>query len=331
MTGGHEATLPEVGTRFPPVSDLSTAVRTVVERCLAVQPDENVLVICDPTRTDIGEALLDAAITAGGDAVLLVLPPRPERGTEPPPSVAAAFAACDVFLAPCLPSLSHTKARNAATAAGARGATLPGVERDMLARLMSAEFDLMAQRSQTVADLLTGADEARFTCPNGSDFTFDLRGRSAIADAGDLTARAAFGNLPCGEGFISPAGGSGTLVATTVGHLGMADGLTTITAEDGRLTGASGAFGEQFVAHLDRFGPDGRHLAELGVGTNDQARLTGNLLEDEKILGTVHVAFGASAAIGGTVNVPVHEDCVVVDPTLTIGDTTVVDAGRFVL
>ena len=72
-------------------------------------------------------------------------------------------------------------------------------------------------------------------------------------------------------------------------------------------------------------------IAELGVGTNERAELTGNLLEDEKILGTVHVAFGASAAIGGTVNVPVHEDCVVVDPTLTIGGTTVVDAGRFVL
>jgi leucyl aminopeptidase (aminopeptidase T) len=313
------------------VSDLATAVRTVVERCLAVQPGENVFVVCDPTRVDIGQALQDAAIQAGGDAVLTVLPPRPERGTEPPPTVAAAFAACDVYLAPCLPSLSHTKARNAATQNGARGATLPGVERDMFARLMSASFDEMAARSQRVADLLTGADEARFTCPAGSDFTFDLRGRAAIADAGDLTAPAAFGNLPCGEGFIAPVGGSGTLVATTVGHLGRATDKVTLTAADGRLVDATGALGVAFLEHLDRYGPDARHLAELGVGTNDRAQLTGNLLEDEKILGTVHVAFGASAAIGGTVNVPVHEDCVVVEPTLTIGGTTVVDAGRFVL
>jgi leucyl aminopeptidase (aminopeptidase T) len=314
------------------VSDLELAVRTVVERCLAVRPDENVLVVCDPDRVDIGRALQQAAIDAGGDAVLTILPPRPERGTEPPPPVAAAFAACDVYLAPCLPSLSHTKARNAATANGARGATLPGVERDMFARLMSAAFDEMAHRSGTVAQLLTDADEARFTCPRGSDFSFDLRGRLGIPDAGDLTARAAFGNLPCGEGFISPAGGEGTLVATTVGHLGRAEpGEVTLTAEGGRLTAATGELGEQFLAHLDRYGPDGRHLAELGVGTNERAQLTGNLLEDEKILGTVHVAFGASAAIGGTVNVPVHEDCVVVDPTLTIGGTTVVERGRFVL
>jgi leucyl aminopeptidase (aminopeptidase T) len=129
------------------VGDLAAAVTTVVERCLAVRAGESVLVVCDPDRVAVGQALHDAALTAGGDSVLLTLPPRPERGTEPPPTVAAAFAACDVFLAPCLPSLSHTKARKAASEQGARGATLPGVDAELLARLMSAEFDLMARRS----------------------------------------------------------------------------------------------------------------------------------------------------------------------------------------
>jgi leucyl aminopeptidase (aminopeptidase T) len=313
------------------VTDLNPAVETVVNRCVAVRPGENVLVVADPERADVGRALHEGAVRAGGDSVLVLLPPRPERGTEPPPTVAAAFAACDVFLAPCLPSLSHTKARNAASERGARGATLPGVEAEMFARLMSADFDLMVTRSARVAELLTDADEARFTCPRGSDMRFDLRGRTGIADDGDLTDSGAFGNLPCGEGFISPAGGSGVFVATTVGHLGAADHEVRLTVEDGRLAGADGELGQALAVYLDRFAPDGRHLAELGVGTNDRARLGGNLLEDEKVLGTVHVAFGASAAIGGTVNVPVHEDSVVVDPTLTIGSTTVIDAGRFAL
>jgi leucyl aminopeptidase (aminopeptidase T) len=313
------------------MSDLGPAVHTIVERCLGVRESENVLVVCDPSRAEIGDALHGAAIDAGGDSVLAVLPPRPERGTEPPPPVAAAFRACDVYLAPCLPSLSHTKARKAATERGARGATLPGAERDMLARLMGADFDAMARRCARVAGLLTEAGEAHFTCPRGSDFHLDLGGRTGIADDGDLTATGAFGNLPCGEGFISPAGGGGTLVATTVGHLGLSDEPSTLTVEDGRLAGATGPLGERLLAHLDVHGEDGRHLAELGVGTNDRATLTGNLLEDEKILGTLHVAFGASAAIGGTVAVPVHEDCVVRDPTLTIGSTRVVEDGRFLL
>ena len=313
------------------MTDLNPAVETVIHRCVAVRPGENVLVVADPDRIDIGRALHEGAVRAGGDSVLALLPPRPERGTEPPAPIAAAFGACDVFLAPCLPSLSHTKARNAATEGGARGATLPGVEIDMFARLMSADFDRMVARSARVAELLTEADEAHFTCPRGSDMRFDLRGRTGIADDGDLTGDRAFGNLPCGEGFISPAGGSGAFVATTVGHFGSADHEVRLTVEDGRLSEVSGELGEELLAHLTAYGEDGRHLAELGVGTNDRARLGGNLLEDEKVLGTVHVAFGASAAIGGTVNVPVHEDSVVVDPTLTVGSTTIVEAGRFLL
>ena len=313
------------------MTDLNPAVETVVNRCLAVETGENVLVVADPDRIDVGRALHEGAIRAGADSVFLLLPPRPERGTEPPPTVAAAFAACDVFLAPCLPSLSHTKARKGANERGARGATLPGVEAEMFARLMGADFDLMVERSGRVAELLSAAGEARFTCPRGSDMRFDLTGRSGIADDGDLRTTGAFGNLPCGEGFISPAGGSGVFVAATVGHLGGADHEVRLTVEDGRLSAAEGRRGEELAEHLDRYGPDGRHLAELGVGTNDRARLGGNLLEDEKVLGTVHVAFGASAGIGGTVNVPVHEDSVVVDPTLTIGPTTVIESGRFVL
>ena len=312
------------------MADLDRALKTVVERCLRVDAGENVLVVADPGNAELGEALMDAARAAGGDAVLMILPPNPERGTEPPPTVAAAFAAADVFIAPCLPSLSHTTARKRACEGGARGATMPGVNAGLLARLMSADFDAMSERCHAVAQLLTGADDAHLTCPRGSDMRFDLRGRPAIPDAGDLSAAGAFGNLPCGEGFASPAGGEGTIAATSVLG-GLVDDPVLLTVRDGRLESATGERGAAFLAHLDAHGPLGRNLAELGVGTNDRATLTGNTLEDEKILGTAHVAFGASAGIGGTVTVPVHEDVVVLDPSLWIGSTQVLDAGRYLL
>jgi leucyl aminopeptidase (aminopeptidase T) len=160
---------------------------------------------------------------------------------------------------------------------------------------------------------------------------FDLRGRTGIPDDGVLTERGAFGNLPCGEGFISPAGGEGTVVTSSLALIGLVDEPVTITVRDGRLADATGDAGARLVEMLTAHGEHGRNLAELGVGTNDQATLTGNVLEDEKLLGTIHVAFGASAAIGGTVTVPVHLDVVVLEPTLDIGDTRVVDAGRFAL
>lgn len=315
------------------MSELEQAVSTVVERCVRVQAGETVLVVADPDSVAIGEALLDAARRAGGDAVLMILPPDPRRGTEPPAPVAAAFAAADVFLAPCLPSLSHTSARKRACEAGHRGATLPGVTAEMLARLMSTDFDALAARCRAVAALLTDADEAHMTCPRGTDLRLDLRGRAGISDEGDLAAPGAFGNLPCGEGFTSPAGGEGTIATSVLGGVGQTEEPVLLTVRDGRLAGADGAgdAARRYLALLDAHGPPGRNLAELGVGTNDRATVTGNILEDEKILGTTHVAFGASAGIGGTVTVPVHLDVVVFAPSLRIGMTEVLDGGRWLL
>jgi leucyl aminopeptidase (aminopeptidase T) len=309
-------------------SDLHQAIQTVLNRCLAVRDGEEVLVIADPERERLGHAMLSEARNIGADGSLIILPPDPRRGFEPPRAVAAAFSACDVFIAPCEPSLSHTTARKAASEKGIRGATLPGVTEEMLARLMSAEFDEMAKRCAAVAQLLTDADEAHLTCPRGTDFRVDLRGREGIPDDGDLTAPGIFGNLPCGEGFIAPAGGEGTIVAQTEPLTGMQDEPLRIEVRDGALHSATN---ETFLAALDAHAPKGRNLAELGVGTNDQATLTGNVLEDEKILGTAHVAFGASASFGGNVTVPVHLDVVVIDATLTIGDTKVLDGGRYLL
>lgn len=312
------------------MDDLGRALKTVIERCLRVAAGETVLVVADPANATLGDALMRAACAAGGDAMLTILPPNRGRGTEPPAPVAAAFAASDVFVAPCLPSLSHTSARKHACEAGARGATMPGVSGDLLARLMSADFDAMSVRCHAVAQLLGEADHARLTCSAGTDMRFDLRGRAAIADDGDLSARGAFGNLPCGEGFVSPAAGEGTIAASSL--FGALPGEPVLlSVGDGRLQHAEGEGAAGFLAHLDAHGPLGRNLAELGVGTNDRATLTGNTLEDEKILGTAHIAFGASAGIGGAITVPVHEDVVVLAPSLWIGSTQVLDAGRYLL
>jgi leucyl aminopeptidase (aminopeptidase T) len=260
--------------------------------------------------------------------------PRSENGEEPPPPVAEALAASDVFIAPTLKSLSHTQSRKRASERGARGATLPGVTADMLARLMAIDFDVMGARSKAVAELLGAADTAHVTCPRGTDLTLDLTGRSGIADDGELTAPGAFGNLPCGEGFIAPVEGSveGTLVIDgSIAEVGQVETPVALTIREGHLVEATGSDGARLMELLTAHGEDGTNVAELGIGTNEEATLTGNILEDEKILGTAHVAFGASAAIGGTVQVPVHLDCVVLEPTIEIDGERIAVGGELLL
>jgi leucyl aminopeptidase (aminopeptidase T) len=313
------------------MADLGPAVETVVRRCLAIRGGEDVLVITDAGTRMIGEALRAEASSVGADAVLAVMNERENDGREPPRSVAGALVACDVFIAPTTRSLSHTTARKRATDSGARGATMPGVTEDMLARAMAVDFEVMAARSRAVAELLDAAETAHVSCPRGSDLTLDLTGRSGIADDGDLTAPGAFGNLPCGEAFIAPLSGEGQVVATSLGPDGVGDEPAVLKISKGQIIEAERGFGPRWIERLRGHGRDGTNLAELGVGTNDQATLTGVVLEDEKILGTIHVAFGASAGIGGAVSVPIHLDVIVTDASIEIGGTTVLEQGRWLL
>ena len=215
-----------------------------------------------------------------------------------------------------------------------RIATLPGVTEEILARVMSADMAELRRRGHAIADALNGGAEARITCPNGSDLRLGLEGRTAIPDAGELTERGAFGNLPCGEGFVSPDDRAceGTLVVDgTIASLGQVSEPVRLTVAGGVLTEATGREGAALMELLTAHGPEGATIAELGIGTNEKAQLTGNVIEDEKLLGTAHVAFGASEAIGGRIQVPVHLDCVVLRPTVTVDGSELVRDGELLL
>ncbi|HXQ89155.1 MAG TPA: aminopeptidase [Solirubrobacterales bacterium] len=315
-------------------AELDRAVKTVVRKCMGVSPGEDVLVVCNPVTEEIGALMRIEAQGDGADATLAVISERDSAAAEPPRAVAAAMAAADVVLAPTIQSLSHTAARKAATDAGVRIGTLPGVTEEMLARLMTGDLEEIRRRGWAVVTGLNRCAEAHITCGNGSDLRIGLEGRMGIVDAGELGSRGAFGNLPCGEGFIAPVEGTsnGTLVIDgSIAGVGLLEGPVELKVRDGHLVEASGEDGAKLLELLTVHGEDGTNVAELGIGTNEEAILTGNILEDEKILGTCHVAFGASRAIGGTVQVPVHLDCVVLEPKVELDGETIVSGGDLLI
>jgi leucyl aminopeptidase (aminopeptidase T) len=315
-------------------AELDAAVRAVVRDCLGVSEGEDVLVICNPATAELGENLRAEAEAAGANAVIEQIPELFTHGSEPTPPIAAAMAAADVVLVPTVQSISHTEARRRASAAGARIATLPGVTEQMLARVMSADMEGLRRKGHAVADALDRGSEVRIACDDGGDLRLGLQGRTAIADAGELTAPGAFGNLPCGEGFIAPLEGTaeGALVVDgSIASIGLVDQPVELSVAGGHLTAARGEAGERLIELLEGYGPDGTNVAELGIGTNEKATLTGEVLEDEKILGTAHVAFGASASFGGTVQVPVHIDCVVTRPTVEVDGEAIVRDGELLV
>jgi leucyl aminopeptidase (aminopeptidase T) len=157
-----------------------------------------------------------------------------------------------------------------------------------------------------------------------------VEGRNAIPSTGVYRELGHSGNLPSGEAFLAPLEGTAEgelLVDGSIAGVGRLSEPVLREISEGRLVSASGPDGERLLSLLDR-SEEGRNVAELGIGTNNKTHLTGVTLEDEKIYGTIHIAFGSNDTFGGTVAAGVHLDAVVLEPELYLDDRLVVGQGR---
>jgi leucyl aminopeptidase (aminopeptidase T) len=305
------------------MAELQAAAETAIEDCLAVASDESVTVVTDDERLPIGDALNDVASEVTPDATLVRYQPGDQHGAEPPAPVAAAMADSDVFVAPTTKSLSHTRARSNACDAGARGATLPGITEDVFTTGLDADYDSIARECEAMLEHVAGADEIRIETDLGTDFTVRPGERAWNSDTGLVHESGDFSNLPAGEVFVSPESASGTYVVdgTMMPHGLLEDGQTLrFEVEDGYVTEISDPeIREQVDAAAAEVGDAAYNLAELGIGTNLAVEsLVGSVLLDEKAAGTVHVAIGDDAGIGGDVEAPLHLDGIIRDPTVSV-------------
>jgi leucyl aminopeptidase (aminopeptidase T) len=311
---------------------LLRASDVVLKDCMAVKPGETVLIIVDAPKKAIGEALFLRAKEIPAEAMLLEMLPRENHGVEPPQAVAEAMKAADVVIIPTSKSLSHTYARREANDRGARIATMPDITVEMMERTLASGYTEIAGRVLHYANLLSQADQVQITTPAGTDLSFSMAGRPGHADTGLVHSPGDFSNLPAGEAFGAPVEGtaSGRLVVDgSMASIGRITSPIVMEVEDGYVVSVNGeAEAEKLEAILARYGRDARNIAELGIGLNDFAQLTGNALEDEKVLGTVHVALGDNSTFGGTVSVPSHLDGILLKPTLTIDGTVIIEEGR---
>jgi leucyl aminopeptidase (aminopeptidase T) len=297
------------------------AIRKIFRSNLAIKDGERVLVITDEGKREIARQFLETAEELGHGVELATVPIPEVHGVEPPAAVAGSMLAADVILIVTTRSLSHTRARAEATRKGARIATMAGVTEDILRRFSQVDLLQMKARTNMYADILDRGEAVLLTSKRGTDLAFSIAGRIAHGRKASIFDRPGYwGNIPCGEAFIAPIEDSvnGTLVIdASIAGIGLVDGDVTFHIRSGKvveLEGGSAA--RRFEALLDDSRK--RQVAEFGIGTNDKAEITGTTLEDEKALGTCHVAFGNNAFFGGENPVGFHMDCVMRAPTIVV-------------
>ncbi len=314
------------------MSVLQRASTIALRDCLGVRKGESVLVVTDAELAAIGRAIRDAAMSLTDDVLYLEVPTRGVARNEPPAGVADLMAKVNVVVAPTSRSLTHTEARRRACSAGARVATMPGITEDTLVRCLDADVARIAARAERVASILTEGKVAQVTSPAGTDIVLPIEGIRAIASRGLILNPGDFGNLPSGEAYLMPVERTSQGVVVVDGAMAglgvIEDEPIRVKVVDGMAVQIEGGReARRLVELMDEAGPLSRNVAELGVGTNDRARITGTILEDEKILGTVHIAFGNNASMGGSVRVPFHLDGVVLEPTLVVDGRVLIGKG----
>lgn len=300
---------------------IDLAAETAIDQCMGLASGETCVIVTDDKRERIGEALYQAAREITEDVTIVRYPPGDQHGAEPPEPIAAVMRTGDVVLAPTTKSLSHTRARTEANEAGARVATLPGITEEVFTTGLTADYDEIKQHCKAVYEQVSGASEVRVTTPKGTDITFEPGEREWLQDTGIVHEPGEMSNLPAGETFISPETATGTYVVdgTMMPYGLLADDQTLeFEVEDGYVTSISDdEIREQVETASEEVGQDAYNLAELGIGTNVAATdLIGSVLLDEKAAGTIHIAIGDDAGIGGDTDAPLHLDGIIRNPTV---------------
>jgi leucyl aminopeptidase (aminopeptidase T) len=220
----------------------------------------------------------------------------------------------------------------------------PSVTMEMFAKTVPIDYGALRRDCKNLKQAMDKAVTARITTAAGTDITIGLRGRACHVDDGDFRRPGTGGNLPAGEVYISPELGASNGTVVFDGSISVTNGdvvtkePVSVTVKDGFVTDIEGGReadalreaienGENSPGTWAREGklaPDlveeyrknARNLGELGIGLNRAAEIVGNMLEDEKVYSTCHIAIGSN--YDEDAKAMIHLDCLVKKPTIEL-------------
>ncbi|HVP56469.1 MAG TPA: peptidase M17 [bacterium] len=231
-----------------------------------------------------------------------------------------------------------------------RGFWSPSVTVKMFEETVPINYARLDENCRKLRRVFEGAAEAHITSKLGTDLVLGFRGRKAFADDGDFSKPGRGGNLPAGEMYISPELGAGEGTLVFDGCISSDRGVIIIrrpiraTVKKNLITKITGGVEARMLqdtldrarVNTGRFAQEGRiakkdlpkylenvcNLGELGIGLNERAKIVGNMLEDEKVFRTCHIAIGSN--YDDDAKALIHLDGLVKHPTIRVRDS----AGR---
>ncbi len=312
------------------IEELMKGANNAVKQCMNIKKNERVLILTDKNMpVEISKALEKACNNVKAKPEIVFMEPLKQDAQEPSKDVAKMMKEYDVYLLATSKSLSHTKARRDASIAGVRGASLPHVLVESFTKGgLTADYKIVKKNCEKMNEKIRKAKILKIVSKNGTNLALNVGDHEWDMDTGIFHKSGDFGNLPAGETETAPNYGetNGILVVDKYGRYGE---NIKITIKDGFAIKIDGS--KELENDVNAVGKLGRNIAEIGIGCNPNALLIGNVLEDEKVFGTIHVALGNNMSYGGDVDVPLHLDGIVAKPTLEADNKIFIRDGKWTI
>jgi leucyl aminopeptidase (aminopeptidase T) len=310
---------------------MKKAIDAIIHKILKIRHEESVLIVFDEPKRKIAEKFYDVIKQYANNTKLVNIPTAKVHGEEPPHYAKDLMQKYDVQFLITSKSLTHTQARINASKKEKRIITMPDVEQGTIERAIDIDYYYTNKITDYIADILDNANEVHITSEKGTDLRFSVKERKTNGrNVGDYSKKGDFGNLPDGEAFIAPVEGTaeGTFIAdASMAGIGRLETPLKIGIKKGFAQKIEGKDAHIIDKLVDEKGRLARNIAEFGIGTNPKAIITGNILEDEKVLGTCHIALGNNMGFGGNTDVQLHLDSIMHNPTIYADNIKIMEKG----
>lgn len=294
---------------------------------LSLSSGMRVLVVTDEHKKGIGKAFNTAVKNLGSESEMYVLPenerPLSEIPSELLPMIEGKDVIINAFEARAEETPFRIKLIKREISTNARVGHCPGITTEMMTHgPMSADFKEIAKNVDALIEKFKDAVEVHITAVGGTDITLNIEDRAFDTDVRILPGK--FGNLPAGEIWCAPVEnkGDGLIVCDgSIGDLGQVKKPLSIEVRNGKIVSIESEDRElvEKIRELTSVDEMASVIGELGIGLNPQARLSGNLLEDEKAGRTAHIAFGNNTEMpNGKNNSKTHRDFLFYKPTFKV-------------
>ena len=319
--------------------EMIRGARKLVDDCTKVKEGEIVFIITDTGMPfSIAETIAMAARERGAEVMISLMSPQAVEGNDPPLPIVQAMQSADVIFMACSRSIFHSPSRVQASKNGARGISVTEfTEDDMFRGAIEANFLETKELIEKVSEKLRGASEARITSPAGTDLYLDLKGRQdGVAALNNLCHEPGLFGVLILEASTSPNVGTaqGTIVcdaSITLLKPGLVSEPVIAPVKNGMITDITGGIEAKKLKDLLDATNDPKvyNIAELGIGLNPNAKMTGVQTQDEGVFGTAHIGVGSNITWGGKIKAATHFDFIMYSPKIELDGKVILENYNF--